>query len=395
MLEFIKIVIKNFKERKLRSFLTLLGIIIGIISIILLYSFASSIEDLVTDQFDQFGTNKLLIAAKGMMMGQPTGAQGLTEKDIKTIERVKGINYTIYYYRDSVPVEVKGTEMLMNIEGYSMNHVNDYYQEYDTEFSKGRPFNNDEAGNVVVIGAKIEERFETNLFAKNKIKIKDKNFRIIGILKETGEASDDYAIQIPLDSMRDITNTNNEISGIMAIVLPGVDVEEVGKNVEKHLERDRGDENFLVMTPTEIKEQVEEILGVVKLVILAIASISIIVGGLGIMNSMYTSVLERTKEIGIMKAIGARNEDVLTIFLLEAGFLGLVGGLISLFISFLIIQLANFIIMQVDAFNIVIKIKPEIAAGAILFAVIIGMIAGAFPAYRAMKLKPADALRYE
>jgi putative ABC transport system permease protein len=285
--------------------------------------------------------------------------------------------------------------MLMNIEGYSMNNVNDYYREYDTEFSQGRPFNNDESGNVVIIGAKIEDRFETNLFAKNKIKIKDKNFRIIGILKETGESADDYGIQIPLDSMRDITNTKNEISGIMAVVLPGVDVEEVGKNVEKHLERDRGDENFLVMTPTEIKEQVEETLGVVKLVILAIASISIIVGGLGIMNSMYTSVLERTKEIGIMKAIGAKNGDVLTIFLLEAGFLGLVGGLISLFISFLIIQLANFIIMQVDAFNIVIKIKPEIAAGAIIFAMTIGMVAGAFPAYRAMKLKPTDALRYE
>jgi putative ABC transport system permease protein len=195
--------------------------------------------------------------------------------------------------------------------------------------------------------------------------------------------------------MRDITNTDDEITGIMAMILPGVNIEKVGTNMEKQLERARGDDNFIVITPTEIQEMAQETIGVVKLVILAIAGISLLVGGLGIMNSMYTSVLERTNEIGIMKAIGAKNNDILSIFLLEAGMLGFIGGLASLVFSFLVIQLANIIISSLDLFNLTIKLKPEIAAGAIIFAILIGMAAGLFPAYRAMKLKPVDALRYE
>ena len=395
MMEYIKIVLKNFKSRRLRSFLTLLGIIIGIVSIILLYSFAESIEDLVSDQFDRLGTNKLLIAAKAVGFGEPSGAQGLTEKDVDTVNRIKGVDYSVFYYSDSVPVEIKDEEMLMSVRGIDTTYINDMAQEMGREFSDGRGFNNREQGNVVIIGSKIEERFDVNLFAKSTIKINDKNFRVVGIIKETGDQSNDLTIQIPIESMRDITNTDDEITGIMAMVLPGVDIEKVGTNMEKHLERSRGDDNFWVVTPTEIKEQAEETIGVVKLVILAIAGISLLVGGLGIMNSMYTSVLERTNEIGIMKAIGAKNNDILSIFLLEAGMLGFIGGLVSLVFSFLVIQAANLIISSLDLFNLTIKLKPEVAIGAILFAIIIGMAAGLFPAYRAMKLKPVDALRYE
>jgi putative ABC transport system permease protein len=395
MMEYIKIVIKNFKSRRLRSFLTLLGIIIGIVSIILLYSFADSIEDLVSDQFDRLGTNKLMIAAKAVGFGRPSGSQGLSTDDVDTVTKVKGVDYAVFYYSDSVPIEIKGEEMLMNVRGIDTTYINDMAQEFGREYADGRGFNNGEQGSVVVIGSKIEERFDVNLFAKSMIKINDKNFRVVGILEETGDQGEDLLVQIPINSMRSITNTDDGVSAIMAMVLPGVDIEKVGTNMEKQLERARGDDNFWVVTPTEIKEQAEETIGVVKLVILAIAAVSIIVGGLGIMNSMYTSVLERTKEIGIMKAIGAKNNDILSIFLLEAGMLGLIGGIISLIFSFLAIQLANVIIAQLDVFTLTIVIKPEIAAGAILFAIAIGMAAGLFPAYRAMKLKPVDALRYE
>ncbi len=395
MMEYVKIVIKNFKSRRIRSFLTLLGIIIGIVSIILLYSFAESIEDLVSDQFDRLGTNKILIASKSISFGQPSGARGLTEKDVDVVEKVKGVDYSVFYYADSVPIKIKGTEMLMNVRGIDTTHINDMALTLGREFEDGRGFNNGEQGNVVVIGSKIGERFDVNLFAKSSIEINNKNFRIVGIMEETGEQGNDLTVQIPIDSMREITNTHDEISGIMAMILPGVDIKKVGDSIEKHLERARGDDNFLVVTPEEIQEQAEETIGVVKLVILAIAAISLIVGGLGIMNSMYTSVLERTNEIGIMKAIGAKNNDILSIFLLEAGMLGLIGGVISLVLSFIVIQGANIIIAQLDLFNLTIKLKPEVAAGAIIFAIAIGMAAGLFPAYRAMKLKPVDALRYE
>jgi putative ABC transport system permease protein len=389
-------VLNNFKSRRLRSFLTLLGIVIGIISIILLYSFAESIQDVVAGQFENLGTDKIWIASKSVGFGMPGGAQGLTEDDVETIENVKGIDFAVYYYSDSVPVEVKDTEILTTVQGINTKVAEQMYETMDRNTESGRGFYNNEKGNIVVIGGKVAESFDTKLYPNNKININDKKFRIIGILEETGDSSVDYLIQIPIDSMRDITGTDNEISGIMAVVLPGIDVDKVTTNIEKHLERDRGDDNFLVVTPAQVQEQAEETIGVVKLVILAIAAVSIIVGGLGIMNSMYTSVLERTKEIGIMKAIGAKNNDVLSMFLLEAGLLGLIGGLISLIISFVIIQVANIIISQMGTLgDLIITLKPEVAAGAIIFAIGIGMISGLFPAYRAMKLKPVDALRYE
>jgi len=396
MFKYIKMVLNNFKSRRLRSFLTLLGIVIGIISIILLYSFAQSIQDVVSGQFEKLGSDKIWIAAKAVGFGMPGGAQGLTEDDVETVENVKGVDFAVYYYSDSVPIEVNDVEILTTVQGINTKVAERMYETMDRELGDGRGFYNNEKGNIVVIGGKVEESFDTNLYPNNKISINGKKFRIIGILKETGDRGDDYSIQIPIDSMRDITNTNDEISGIMAVVLSGIDVNKVTTNIEKHLERDRGDDNFIVITPAQVQEQAEKTIGVVKLVILAIAAVSIIVGGLGIMNSMYTSVLERTKEIGIMKAIGARNEDILSMFLLEAGLLGLIGGLISLFISFLIIQLANIIITQMGVLgNLIITIKPEVAIGAILFAMIIGMLSGLFPAYKAMKLKPVDALRYE
>ncbi len=397
MLEYIKIVIKNLRSRRIRSFLTLLGIIIGIVSIILLYSFADSMEDLVAGQFDRMGTNKILVAAKAVSFaGVPSGTQGLTEDDTKTVRGVNGIDYAENMYSDSFPIEIKNKEMLMNVQGISTGHINDFYKEFDMQIEQGRTFSNGETGNSVVIGSNIPERFDLRLYPKNTITINDKNFRIIGIKKETGTQIEDNRIQIPIESIRDISNTNDEITGIVAVILPGVDIEKVSANIERRLERSIGDDNFIVITPEEIKKEAEKTIGVVKLIILAIAGVSLVVGGLGIMNSMYTSVLERTNEIGIMKAIGAKNNDILSMFLLEAGLLGLIGGILSLAISFLVIQAVNFILQQVGVLgNLVIRIKPEVAGLAILFAIVIGIVAGLFPAYRAMKLKPVDALRYE
>ena len=395
MFKYIKIVLKNFKSRKLRSFLTLLGIVIGIIAIILLYSFADGMQDLVSNQFEAMGTNKVWIAAKGLNFGEPSGSQGLTERDAEVVEKVKGVDFVEYMFSDSLPVKIKNTEIVMRVEGVAMKNVQYFYEMFDTKADKGRLFYNGESGNIVMIGSRIGKIFDTELYPNNKIEINDKNFKIVGIMQETGQRSNDRSIQIPIDAMREITNTEDEISGITAVVLAGTDSEESADDIERKLKRARDDENFLVMTPAQVREQAEETLGVVKLVVLAIAAVSLVVGGLGIMNSLYTSVLERTKEIGIMKAIGAKNVDILNIFLLEAGMLGLIGGLISLFIGFLIIQAANVILAQVAMFDLVIRLKPEIAAGAMVFAIVIGMVAGFFPAYRAMKLKPVDALRYE
>ena len=195
--------------------------------------------------------------------------------------------------------------------------------------------------------------------------------------------------------MQELLGTDEGISAFAVTINKGVDVEYAAERVERALERARDDENFQVTSPVKIKEQTGILLSLVTLVVAAIAAISLIVGGLGIMNSMYSSVLERTREIGIMKALGARNRDVLLLFLIESGFMGLVGGtlgiLLGLAISFGLAGAIN----QFGIVRITLTLSQNLIIFSLLFSFVLGMISGILPAYQASKMKPVDALRYE
>jgi len=155
------------------------------------------------------------------------------------------------------------------------------------------------------------------------------------------------------------------------------------------------EKEFSVYTPKQLLDQLSSILGAIKIILSGIAAISLVVGGIGIMNSMFTSVLERTRQIGIMKAIGATKKDILSLFLIESGLIGLGGGLIGV-----ILGITTAKIVEVVAFNLgfsllVIKLDFLLIGLVLFFAFFIGMISGAIPAYQAASLKPVDALRYE
>ena len=167
------------------------------------------------------------------------------------------------------------------------------------------------------------------------------------------------------------------------------------ENNENKLERKRDDENFQVLSASQIAEQINSVLGIIQVVLIGIAAISLVVGGIGIMNSMYTSVLERTKEIGIMKSIGARNSDILMLFLLESGFIGLIGGVFGVLLGSGIGILVGKAAASAGYGILKIKISFGLIMFGLAFAIIIGMISGALPARQASKLKPVDALRYE
>ena len=157
----------------------------------------------------------------------------------------------------------------------------------------------------------------------------------------------------------------------------------------------RDDENFQVVTPAQIAEQINNVLGVVQIVLVGIAAISLVVGGIGIMNSMYTSVLERTREIGIMKSIGARNEDILKIFLIEAGLLGLVGGVFGVAIGVGIGKVVEIFAASAGYGLLKVPINFWIIGFGLGFAILVGTVSGALPAIRASKMNPVDALHYE
>ena len=166
------------------------------------------------------------------------------------------------------------------------------------------------------------------------------------------------------------------------------------KKIEKELKQKRDDTNFQVLTAAQIVEQINNVLGIVQVVLVGIAMISLIVGAIGILNSMYTSVLERTKDIGIMKAVGARNSDILKIFLIESGLMGFVGGIFGIILGIVVALIVGEIASN-SGFLLLIKIEIPLLLFGLLFSFLVGMISGTLPAYQASKLKPVDALRYE
>jgi len=385
--------IGNIRHRKLRTWLTVIGIIIGVAAIISLVTVSRSLESTLESQFEQFGANRIIISSKGFQ-GPGTSSEGLTTQDLKTIEQISGFKYIVPGLFISTEVRHKDEVGFTLINGVPAENFEEFFLDSGAELQEGRFIRNGDRFEAVVGSKVIESMFDNPLKLGSKIEIEGKEFKIIGVLKEIGNSQDDNQINIPLDTAREIFNKPNDVDAIIAQVKSPDDIPLLQEKIERELERKRGDTNFQVVTATQILEQIGEILGIIQFVLVGIAAISLIVGGIGIMNSMYTSALERTKEIGIMKAIGAKNSDIFEIFLIESGLIGLVGGLFGTILgSVIALTIGEF--SKNAGFLLNIKIEILVLVFGLAFAFVIGIFSGILPAVQAAKLKPVDALRYE
>lgn len=391
--DYFRMAVNSIRHRKLRSWLTVLGIVIGIAAIISLLTISRSLESTLEQQFEQFGANRILISAKGFQ-GPGTLSQGLTTEDVETIEKISGFEYVLPGLFRSAEITYRKEAGFTLVGALPAEHFEKFYADTGVELQAGRIIKNGEK-KVAIIGSRAaKEMFSRELGVGNKITIAKDEFKIVGILEEIGNAQDDNQINIPLEAARDIFDEPESVDTIIAQVKSSSDIPLLQEKIEKELERKRGDTNFQVLTAAQILEQINQILGIMQAVLVGIAAISLLVGAIGIMNSMYTSVLERTKDIGIMKAIGARNSDILWIFLIESGMIGLVGGLLGTGLGTgMALAIGSF---SKDAgFLLIINIEMIVLIFGLLFAFAVGIISGVLPAYQAAKLKPVEALRYE
>src|SRR3989344_2826643 len=385
--------VNSIRHRKLRSWLTVVGIIIGVAAIISLITMSRSLESTLEQQFETFGANKIFVSGKGFQ-GPGTQSNGLTTEDVETIEKISGFEYVTPGIFRSAEIRYREETGFTLIGSLPSEQYEDFYIDSGIKIQEGRVIQENEKY-VANIGSKVAEKmFSRELSVGNKIEVNKVEFKIVGILEEVGNSQDDNQISIPIDAAREIFNEPESVDTIIAQVKTASDIPMLQEKIEKELERKRGDTNFEVVTASQILEQINQILGVMQIVLVGIAAISLLVGAIGIMNSMYTSVLERTKEIGIMKSIGARNGDVLQIFLMEAGMIGLVGGLFGTALgSGIALAVGSF--SKQAGFLLIIKLEVGVLLLGLLFAFVIGMLSGILPAYQASKLKPVDALRYE
>lgn len=400
------IALRNLRNRSKRTWLTMIGIFIGIAAVVALISLGQGLEDAIFEEFSAVGGDKVLVRGKSAGFGPPGFQESgkVTEDDIKIIKRVNGVLEASGQVFQAANIEFNDEATTQFIVSLPDDDAFDMVAEFNTyEVTSGRMLKKNDRGKVLIGENFIsQEIFRKRPRLGNKIQVNDHTYEIVGILKKTGDPGADKAVVAMIDDVREIVDEpeSEDLNYLVARISPNVDPEAVVEPMRRALRRDRGQkegkEDFEVETAANLVASFQNIFSMVQLVLVGIACISLIVGGIGIMNTMYTSVLERTKEIGIMKAIGARNSDVLSIFLIESGLLGMAGGVIGVLIGMGLSMGVEYVGKAVVGTELLRASFPwYLIVGALLFSFLIGTLSGVFPARQASHLKPVDALRYE
>ncbi len=395
--------LRNLKKRRLRSWLTILGILIGIAAVVSLISLGQGLEDAITDQFSTLGANRITIQPQGAGFGPPGlgSAVTLTEDDRRVVERATGVSGAAGRILRPVTVEYNRrsrTQFLASLpEDRAQRAVVEQF--LNPVPAQGRLLSPDDRGRIHIGSNFAEEsRFGIPVEVGRQLTINGHRFTVVGILERTGTPQSDSSIIMNEQDVRRILNLTNEYSFIVAMTERAEDVSFVQEEITRDLRRSRGvrerEEDFTVETSEDVLRTFQDILGIVTAVLAGIAAISLLVGGIGIMNTMYTAVVERTREIGVMKSIGATKKQIQTIFLIESGLLGLVGGIIGVLLGIGLAQLVELIAAQALGPNVLQASTPLwLILSALTFSFVTGMASGVFPAKRAAELPATEALR--
>ena len=403
ILDYLKLAIENITHRQLRSWLTILGIVIGIAAVVALVSLGRGLQYTVDQQFAKIGVDKVTIQAKGVQ-GAPGTSSGntiLTIDDFNVVKRTQGVSSALQLLVRTARVGFNNKIKYASIRGLPVDDESRKLWEetgmYDVD--NGRMLKNGDK-NKVVIGPEFAKstNFGKPINVNEKININGKDFTVVGIFKTGGNPGISQAVIITLDDSRDLFNEPNEVSAIMSKVNDATNMDNIINNIKKDLRKHRGEkegeEDFTVQSTKSYIESFLSVFNVITVLLVGLASISLIVGAIGIANTMYTAVLERTREIGIMKAIGAKNSDILTIFLIESALIGLIGGIIGMTIGAGLAKLCEIAIGQFLGPGFFMVFLPWwLLLGTAMFALVVGTISGVLPAKQASKMSPVDALR--
>lgn len=409
-----RIALSSLNSNKLRAALTMIGITIGVMAVIVLVSVGQAVEDFIVGQFEDIGSNLIVLTGKesmtvdnGFEANDAERFEPLTDSDIEAISDPSRVPALLYV----APMLAFETEVVWEDRDYDTfvaGTTPEYFQVIDRTVIAGRGLTDadiDGSTRVALVGSTVIE----NLFSDTSplgetVRVNGVNFEVIGVLDElTGGAGDDPndAIFVPLTTAQRRLDAERTVTGDYPVTLAFMQarnqdaiepaVSQVAEVMREEHDIEPGeDDDFQIFSQLEIVESLSTITGLLTLFLAAIAGISLVVGGIGIMNIMTVTVQERTREIGLRKAVGAQNGDILLQFLVESVTLATLGGLIGTVVAIIMTIAATALIADL---TVTVQVSSVLIATAI--SVAIGAFFGALPAHRASRLNPIDALHYE
>jgi len=398
--ESIKYSLRNLKQRKARSFLTIFSIFAGITTIFIFISFGYGLFNYVEEITTSSSVDKIIIQPKGFVGPGSDSALALTDDDVDAVKKASGVFDAIGISFRSAEITFKDEKEFQLIIGYDPKKPM-LMELYDLGVEKGRNLRPGDTRQVVLgynyqVPGKI---FSKAIEVNQKIEINGRELKVVGFYESVGSAPDDAQIYISSDYMEELY-PDEEISYYW--VMARVDIEKMDiaiENVEKNLRKERGlekgKEDFFVQSYEDMMDSYMSVLNIIIGFVILIALISVVVSAVNTANTMITSVLERYKEIGVLKAIGARNTEVFGIFLFESSFLGFVAGVIGVLLGWGLSYLGGVILANLGWGFLQPYFSIELFVACVLFAVATGAISGVIPAIKASKTNTVDALRYE
>ncbi len=398
----VKLAIKNLRNRFSRSLLTLLGISIGIMAIISLLALGEGMQQAITGELSSL--SDVVIVSTGGDVFSAFGGGGstgeyFTQRDIAVIERLQGVKDVSTQLSGYALAEYNGKKTIVSLTGMEIGVMRLQYASQNLDAGE---FLNEGDQNKIMIGYSIaHDTFDADISVGGRIKINGEKFFVSGIFGKQGfgGVSSDSNLLMSTRDFQKLTGQSN-ISLIYLRVENVNEAESIASTIQNAINENHGRKDFATATTmTSILETVQSITGLLQVVLVGIASIALVVASIGIMNTMLTSVMERTREIGIMKAIGATNMDIMSIFIFEGMLLSSVGGSIGIILGVFGSQGLTLILNNVMTMGPSMNLTPIITISSVVLAVtvslIVGVLSSLYPAWKAARMSPIEAVRYE
>jgi putative ABC transport system permease protein len=404
--ELAELALISLRNRSLRSWLAILGIVIAVASIISLISISIGMNDQITKSLSGAGANIITISPGGQraermgfgegppqQSGLPTGgisSSKITFAQADALRRVEGVARLDAQLSSRASVRYRNKNSSVTVIGVDPSAFPD---SVGTRISAGRALGTSDTVSAVLGASVASQTFNESMLNK-QIRVDGVVFRVVGILNQSGStfSGPDRNIYIPQDEAKRLFNQTKYVSSIVAVAADGQDPDLIAGNITAALRTmhrvTATTQDFTVMTASSLQSTISSVSDTLALFLGGIASISLIVGAIGVANAMFTSVLEQTKYIGLLKALGTRNGAVMRLFLFEAGMVGLVGGVFGVALSFVASAILGF-------YGLPSRVSPELALLGLGFSILVGAISGLVPARNAASVAPVEALKYE